>query len=1382
MTDVVEGRRDARVVAVTERRHDPGPRPLPRVPRGRGRDARPAGRRARRGDGLRAAGRDARRRRRPRAPAPGGSQDISPNRVTVTPAPGVPGKLPFWNGDAVGRPVELGRAIGAFTGAIEADLAQGREGPREGGERGCGPSTTSTSSPPRTCSPYLEDEREATGALPDRPPDRHRALPRRAGRLAARHPHAVRRPGPRAVDAGAREPGSQERLGLEVQTIYSDDGIAIRLPEGDATPRRRRGAPVPGPRGGRGPRRRAGRPVEPVRQPVPRERRAGAAPAAPPPGHADAAVAAAPARRRPARASRRRYGQLPDPRRDVPRVPRRRVRPAGAARGAGRRRAARDRRPQRRDREGVGVRGQPAVRLRRGLHVRGRRPAGRAAGPGAHPRPRPAPRAAGPGGAARAARSRRARRPRAEPPGARRRAPRDEPRPGPRPAAAARRPEPRRGRGADRRRARRGVAPPRRARVVAARGPGADRRRGALDRDGGRRPLPRRRRRVGAAGRAAGVPRPGRRGARRAARPLGADARPVPGRRARATLGAADRRHRRRAAPPRRERARCSAGEFRPGGAERELCDPEVLRLLRRRSLAKLRREVEPVDPVTLARFLPAWQGVAAVAVRGRAGDAAPRVGGPGAARRGRSTSSPACRSRPRSWSATCCPRASRATSRGSSTSWARWARSPGPAAAASVATTGGSSSTGPAASCSGRAACPTASSGPSPSSTSGSARISAGAAPRSTASCSPRRGAGPTARSLDALWDLVWAGEVTNDTFAPLRALRWKRPAKDSRPRPSRLTSLGPPEAAGRWSLVDDAIDWAGGADDGATGRRRGRRRARRAPAATRTERVHAQALALLERHGVLTREAVGGEAVEGGFSAVYPVLRALEESGRIRRGYFVDGLGAAQFALPGAVDRLRAMRDQPAELAGAHGRVVHLLAAADPANPYGAALAWPRRAEADRRPLQRAAGAYVVLVDGAAVAVPRARRLDAPGAAGGRRPRDAGHRARRAGRPRRRRSRPRARHRQDRRRAGRDVRVPRRPARGGVRRRATAATPSARRRRPRRIGGTRGRRRSAPRARPMPEGDTLFRTAAGLRPYLVGRTVDAARARQPGPQADRLVGATVTGVEAQGKNLLIRFDNGLEVRTHLRHARLVAPLPARRTLASAAGASAARDRGAGRRRRVLRRPDGRAVRAAGRGAAPEPAQARAGPARRRRSTSTRRCAGSATPRSARRRSARRCSTSGRSRGSATRSGTRPCGRRACRRSCRSRRWTTRRCATLVERSRSILKEGARTGRRPSDIHGRSGRPCPRCGSLIRSEAYGGELPRIAYWCPTCQPDPRRTSRPAHDPRTREAARERFGVPPAPLDVEPGRSMAGNRWSCRGPAGPRHPGEGGRS
>jgi ATP-dependent Lhr-like helicase len=135
-------------------------------------------------------------------------------------------------------------------------------------------------------------------------------------------------------------------------------------------------------------------------------------------------------------------------------------------------------------------------------------------------------------------------------------------------------------------------------------------------------------------------------------------------------------------------------------------------------------------------------------------------------------------------------------------------------------------------------------------------------------------------------------------------------------------------------------------------------------APASA-TERLHAQSLALLERHGVLTREAVATEGIDGGFAGVYPVLRAMEDAGRIRRGYFVDGLGAAQFALAGALDRLRSVRE-PADPAAAGA--VHLLAAADPANPYGAALAWPRGGETDRRPLQRAAGAYVVLVDGIA------------------------------------------------------------------------------------------------------------------------------------------------------------------------------------------------------------------------------------------------------------------------------------------------------------------------------------------------------------------------------------------------------------------------------
>jgi ATP-dependent Lhr-like helicase len=195
----------------------------------------------------------------------------------------------------------------------------------------------------------------------------------------------------------------------------------------------------------------------------------------------------------------------------------------------------------------------------------------------------------------------------------------------------------------------------------------------------------------------------------------------------------------------------------------------------------------------------------------------------------------------------------------------------------------------------------------------------------------------------LTALWDLVWAGEVTNDTFGPLRVPRraGARRSTRARPHPGRLARLGPPAGAGRWSLVAPLVD----------------------PSPTPTEVAHAIALQLLERHGVVTREAVRAEGTPGGFAGVYPVLRALEEAGRARRGWFVAGLGAAQFALPGAVDRLRAHRapgaDDPA-------RVV-VLAATDPAQPYGAALSWPEHAGSGRP--TRSAGAHVVLIDGECV-----------------------------------------------------------------------------------------------------------------------------------------------------------------------------------------------------------------------------------------------------------------------------------------------------------------------------------------------------------------------------------------------------------------------------
>ncbi len=395
-------------------------------------------------------------------------------------------------------------------------------------------------------------------------------------------------------------------------------------------------------------------------------------------------------------------------------------------------------------------------------------------------------------------------------------------------------------------------------------------------------------------------------------------------------------------------------GEFRPGGAEREWCDPDVLRLLRRRSLARLRREVEPVEPTALARFLPAWQGVAPAPVRGTAGtELPPPLRGQAALERLAEVVDQLAG----------VPIPASVLERD-----VLPARVPGYqprlldelGALGEVAWVG----CGPLGRDDGRVALFR----PGRGELLRAALVAGQAARQSAAGGRPdgerqvrirdwleRRGAsfyrelygaaggGSDREVLDALWDLVWAGEVTNDTFAPLRALRWKRPGGDRRPRPGRLATLGPPEAAGRWSLV-------GG--DGAP----------EAPRAT--ERLHALALALLDRHGVLTREAVIGEDVEGGFAGVYPVLRALEEAGRIRRGYFVDGLGAAQFALAGAIDRLRAVREPDPERSR-----VDLLAAADPAQPYGAALAWPRRGDDDRRPFQRAAGAQVVLVDGAAV-----------------------------------------------------------------------------------------------------------------------------------------------------------------------------------------------------------------------------------------------------------------------------------------------------------------------------------------------------------------------------------------------------------------------------
>jgi ATP-dependent Lhr-like helicase len=209
-----------------------------------------------------------------------------------------------------------------------------------------------------------------------------------------------------------------------------------------------------------------------------------------------------------------------------------------------------------------------------------------------------------------------------------------------------------------------------------------------------------------------------------------------------------------------------------------------------------------------------------------------------------------------------------------------------------------------------------------------------------------------------NALWELIWAGWVTGDTFAPVRAMLSGGPGrKRSAPahrqgrgkRPPRLSRYhvahaqvraADPTVAGRWSALPPAEPDS-------------------------TTRAHYQAELLLNRHGVLTRGAVGAEGIPGGFAMLYKVLTAFEDAGRCQRGYFVESLGGAQFAVASTVDRLRSYLDGVDPERPEYRAVV--LAAADPANPYGAALPWPSRSGEDgpARP-GRKAGALVVLVDG--------------------------------------------------------------------------------------------------------------------------------------------------------------------------------------------------------------------------------------------------------------------------------------------------------------------------------------------------------------------------------------------------------------------------------
>ena len=387
-------------------------------------------------------------------------------------------------------------------------------------------------------------------------------------------------------------------------------------------------------------------------------------------------------------------------------------------------------------------------------------------------------------------------------------------------------------------------------------------------------------------------------------------------------------------------------GGFRPGGLHREWCDAEILRQIRRKSLAKLRREVEPVEQHTLARFLTHWQGLLTPR-RGPSLDALLDAveslqGAPLPASLVESAILPA--------------RLADYSPAGLDT-----------LIAAGEVTWAGVEPIGER---DGRIALFLAEKLPLLAQRrpivepllEREEKLLAVLEATGASFFDPLHqavGGGYPGESIDALWSLVWRGLITNDSLHALRAYTLK---PDSARAPRRLQTgvafrsrrTTPPTAQGRWSLLPLRAEKESDATP------------------SQTEASHALALQLLNRYGVLLREHVAAENIPGGFSAVYDVLKALEESGRIRRGYFVAGLGATQFALPAAVDLLRQLRTAPPEEKPEFVQ----LAATDPANPYGSVLRWPdlpvaeEDAESAPRILTRAAYAEVILRNGQLVA----------------------------------------------------------------------------------------------------------------------------------------------------------------------------------------------------------------------------------------------------------------------------------------------------------------------------------------------------------------------------------------------------------------------------
>ncbi|MBM7786958.1 ATP-dependent helicase [Tenggerimyces flavus] len=388
---------------------------------------------------------------------------------------------------------------------------------------------------------------------------------------------------------------------------------------------------------------------------------------------------------------------------------------------------------------------------------------------------------------------------------------------------------------------------------------------------------------------------------------------------------------------------RVTDGEFRPGGQGTEWCDTGVLRTIRRRSLAALRSEVEPVDPKALARFLPAWQNVGS-RLRGPEGVLQVVEQLAGCAVPASALDRLIVGSRVADYQ----PAMLDELTAAGEVVWAGHGALPGTDGWVSLHLADTADLTLPD---------PAADFEPGEL----HQKVLDVLAPGGGFFFRQLAEAVESTNDNDlvtALWDLVWAGHLTGDTMTALRSLvSGGKSSHKGRTAPARtrfapqrsamrtaranLRRVGLPLAAGRWSLLPERET-------------------------DQTRRAHATAEALLDRHGVVTRGAVTAERIPGGFAATYRVLSAFEESGRCRRGYFVAGLGAAQFGAPGAVDRLRAQTDAVTER---ELRTV-VLASTDPANPYGAALPWPDQTPAEEgqrghRP-GRKAGALVVLVDG--------------------------------------------------------------------------------------------------------------------------------------------------------------------------------------------------------------------------------------------------------------------------------------------------------------------------------------------------------------------------------------------------------------------------------